>query len=91
MIPVSPPMTGEAGPTGTWRSCRPVIDPNVCFASRTPPRSCYLCWLYCPEASVTINSPPQIDYQYCKGCGICATECPADAVVMKPEVSEEQA
>lgn len=27
-----------------------------------------------------------IDYTYCKGCGICAEECPIDAIEMVPEV-----
>lgn len=27
-----------------------------------------------------------IDYKYCKGCGICAHECPIDAIDMVPEV-----
>jgi len=27
-----------------------------------------------------------IDYDYCKGCGICAEECPCGAIVMEPEV-----
>ena len=25
------------------------------------------------------------DYDHCKGCGICATECPAEAITMHPE------
>jgi NADPH-dependent glutamate synthase beta subunit-like oxidoreductase len=25
------------------------------------------------------------DYDYCKGCGLCATECPCGAIVMEPE------
>lgn len=28
----------------------------------------------------------EIDYRYCKGCGICATECPIDAISMVTEV-----
>lgn len=27
-----------------------------------------------------------IDYDYCKGCGICANECPIDVIEMVPEV-----
>jgi pyruvate ferredoxin oxidoreductase delta subunit len=26
---------------------------------------------------------PNLDY--CKGCGVCAKECPRQAIVMKPE------
>ncbi|HKC28105.1 MAG TPA: 4Fe-4S binding protein [Jatrophihabitans sp.] len=24
-------------------------------------------------------------YDYCKGCGICAAECPCGAILMEPE------
>jgi Pyruvate/2-oxoacid:ferredoxin oxidoreductase delta subunit len=27
----------------------------------------------------------KIDYDYCKGCGICAQECPAKAIRMVAE------
>ncbi len=27
----------------------------------------------------------EFDYDYCKGCGICAVECPCGAIVMEPE------
>ncbi|MHA1532669.1 MAG: 4Fe-4S binding protein, partial [Candidatus Heimdallarchaeota archaeon] len=26
---------------------------------------------------------PVMDFDYCKGCGICAEECPSDAIEMK--------
>ena len=26
-----------------------------------------------------------IDYDFCKGCGICAAECPSGAIEMRPE------
>jgi len=29
--------------------------------------------------------PYVIDYDYCKGCGLCAAECPCGAIVMIPE------
>jgi Pyruvate/2-oxoacid:ferredoxin oxidoreductase delta subunit len=27
----------------------------------------------------------EIDYDYCKGCGICAAECPCGAIAMVTE------
>jgi pyruvate ferredoxin oxidoreductase delta subunit len=30
-----------------------------------------------------------IDYDYCKGCGICANECPVDAIKMVEEVETQ--
>ena len=29
----------------------------------------------------------EIDHDYCKGCGMCVTECPAGAIEMEPEPS----
>jgi pyruvate ferredoxin oxidoreductase delta subunit len=87
MIGVSPPIEGEAGQTGTWRSKRPVIDPKRCLTCGDKPRDCQLCWMYCPEAVIAQGRPPVIDYRYCKGCGICGRECPRKAIDM---VSEQQ-
>jgi pyruvate ferredoxin oxidoreductase delta subunit len=30
---------------------------------------------------------PKIDLEYCKGCGICAEECPPKAIAMVEESS----
>ena len=85
---VSQPMVGEAGQTGTWRTLRPIIDQSRCLACEKNPGGCQLCWLYCPEACMNQGMPPTIDYRYCKGCGCCAKECPANAIDMLPEESE---
>jgi pyruvate ferredoxin oxidoreductase delta subunit len=47
--------------------------------------ACFNCWLYCPDGVVTRTIPPTIEYDYCKGCEICAEECPAGAIRMVEE------
>ena len=41
----------------------------------------------CPEGCVhqTEEEFVEPDYAYCKGCGICAEECPGEAITMKQE------
>jgi Pyruvate/2-oxoacid:ferredoxin oxidoreductase delta subunit len=43
----------------------------------------------CPDNAVIktgdADTPYVIDLDYCKGCGICAAECPAGAITMVPE------
>ena len=78
---------GDGGKTGSWRVLRPVIDPARCIPGKKGVPACFLCWLYCPDAVITRTVPPAIDYEYCKGCGICAEECPARAIRMVEETS----
>lgn len=75
--PISWPMKGSGGDTGSWRSHRPVVDNKKC-------KKCQLCWVYCPEAVIDRHEIT-IDYRYCKGCGVCAKECPAGAISMEKE------
>lgn len=82
------PAIGEAGRTGDWRDLKPVIDHARCTPSVKGKPSCFLCWLYCPEGVVNTSIPVEIDMEYCKGCGVCAEECPARAITMVQEGSE---
>ncbi len=74
----SVPAEGEAGKTGDWRSQTPVIDHDKCSKKA----SCLLCWLYCPDGLISSAFPLEINLEYCKGCGICAEECPRKAIYM---------
>jgi len=70
--------------TGDWRSRRPVYDAEECI-------QCRLCWVFCPDSAVDVNEDGEvvgIIYKHCKGCGICATECPSDGAIEM--VSEEE-
>jgi len=67
--------------TGDWRSQRPVYDEEACV-------QCRLCWVYCPDSAINVDEDGEVtgvNYYHCKGCGICAFECPTEALTMEPE------
>jgi len=58
------------------RVFRPVIDQEKCV-------HCLRCFLVCPDGTIDKSSEQlEIDYDYCKGCGICAHECKVKAIEM---------
>jgi 2-oxoacid:acceptor oxidoreductase delta subunit (pyruvate/2-ketoisovalerate family) len=63
--------------TGSWRSLRPIRDEDKCI-------HCLLCWVYCPDSSIIVedNKVVGLDLEHCKGCGICAKECPPKVVAI---------
>ncbi|MET1128731.1 MAG: 4Fe-4S binding protein [Thermoproteota archaeon] len=79
--------------THAWRTLRPVINQDKCIR-------CRLCWTYCPDAAIlevdkeyrtssgrVYKVTYEVDYDHCKGCGICAYECPVKAIEMVEEVA----
>jgi len=62
-----------------WRSIRPVVENAKCVG-------CEQCYLYCPDGVISIkDGKAQIDYDFCKGCGICAKICRIGAIGMEAE------
>ncbi|MFL6163807.1 MAG: NAD(P)-binding protein [Jatrophihabitantaceae bacterium] len=50
---------------------------------------CDNCYGMCPDNAVLKVADGHgyaIDYDYCKGCGICVAECPCGAITMRPEL-----
>ena len=74
--------------TGSWRVNRPILDKNKCT-------SCLICWIFCPDTSIIVKDGKVtgIDLEHCKGCGICARECPLKdkAITMQLESKCEMA
>jgi len=70
---------GEGGlltPGQARRSARRCFGCGLCTY-------CGRCDDFCPDLSITIDPASQtreIDYDHCKGCGICAQECPRGAI-----------
>jgi 2-oxoacid:acceptor oxidoreductase delta subunit (pyruvate/2-ketoisovalerate family) len=49
---------------------------------------CENCYTFCPDSAVWREDQRKafkIDYEFCKGCGICVTECPVHCIEMVRE------
>ncbi len=66
--------------TGSWKSFRPIHDKEKCI-------NCMICYAFCPEEAIIVEDGKVVgvNLDYCKGCGICAKECPVKAFTMREE------
>jgi pyruvate ferredoxin oxidoreductase delta subunit len=66
--------------TGDIRAEKPVFNHEKCT-------KCKLCVTFCPEGCIIEDDKGEISASmtFCKGCGICAYECPAKAIEMEAE------
>ena len=83
-IPAMDANEAKIGKTGAWRIFKPVIHEEKCI-------KCRRCWLFCPDNAITIdkNGYPKINYEICKGCGICSNVCPVKTIEMVRDLHEE--
>lgn len=69
--------------TGGWRTYRPIWDFDKCI-------HCLTCWICCPDSCIIVEEEKVkgADLRFCKGCGVCANECPKkiNAIKMEEEV-----
>lgn len=66
--------------TGGWRALKPVWNKEKCT-------QCMICWTFCPDMSIPQKKGKrtETDFDFCKGCGICAKVCPFQAITMVKE------
>jgi len=57
----------------SWRVEKPIFNIDVCI-------DCQNCWVWCPDTSILSRDKQMlgIDYDHCKGCGVCAEVCPTN-------------
>ena len=66
--------------TGSWRVKKPVFKHDKCT-------DCRICVMVCPDGVIFGEDKKYwADMEFCKGCGICAEECPVDDIEMELEV-----
>lgn len=54
---------------------------------------CDNCLIFCPDRAISRKENGfgyVIDYDYCKGCGVCVSECPRNALSLREETSVQR-
>ncbi|HLD23723.1 MAG TPA: 4Fe-4S dicluster-binding protein [Sulfuricurvum sp.] len=71
-----------------WRIEKPLFNKDYCI-------DCQFCWVYCPDMSIISRDKKMIgiDFDHCKGCGICVQVCPTNpkSLLMFSEQKDEDA
>jgi NADPH-dependent glutamate synthase beta subunit-like oxidoreductase len=66
-----------------------LAEARRCFSCGTC-NECDNCLIFCPDVAVlrgpSDDEPFVFNYDYCKGCGICVSECPRHAISFEEEV-----
>ena len=56
-----------------WRWIKPVYNRDICI-------DCQNCWVFCTDTAIISRDKKMVgvDYQHCKGCGVCVEVCPTN-------------
>jgi len=84
-LPVADRIKGFAEVEGGFTESVAIKETERCFSCGVC-NSCDNCWLVCPDVAISRkNGEYQVNYDYCKGCGLCEEECPRGAITMEEE------
>ena len=68
-----------------WDRERALQEAERCLSCGTC-NMCLQCVSFCPDASIRLDEDEasvRVDLDHCKGCGICAYECPRGIITME--------
>ena len=72
----------------SWRVIKPIYNRDICI-------DCQNCWVWCPDTSIISRDKQMlgIDYDHCKGCGVCVEVCPTNpkSLLMFAEAEDPEA
>ncbi len=90
-IPVAKSKTGFHEVNKTLSEAQALDEADRCFTCGTC-LHCDVCMTFCPDVAISKDESGEyvIDYDHCKGCGICVNECPREAMELVPEGSREE-
>ncbi len=70
-----------------WRVFKPVYNRDTCI-------DCQNCWVFCPDTAIISRDKKMVgvDYEHCKGCGVCAEVCPTNpkSLIMFAETEDNE-
>lgn len=72
---------------GAWEWRSVLQEAEFCLSCGTC-NLCLQCVQFCPDASIGLDeegTAVTVDLDHCKGCGICAYECPRGVITMEAE------
>ncbi|MBU1226632.1 MAG: FAD-dependent oxidoreductase [Actinobacteria bacterium] len=75
---------GLAEEAGTMDEAALLAEIERCYSCGYCNR-CGTCFVFCPDVAIGWDNGPVFDYTVCKGCDICATECPGHVILTIPE------
>ncbi|MBI4573489.1 MAG: 4Fe-4S binding protein [candidate division NC10 bacterium] len=83
-LPAEGRTSSMAEVSGGWEADQAVGEVARCFHCGVC-TGCDNCLVFCPDVAIRKNQRPytyEVLDQYCKGCGICARECPRHVITM---------